>query len=704
MGLSKNGEGSMPNGPPTILNAQMEKELPYLTKTDDKTYIRHLENRLQYLESRLSYDGSQIYSSMRDGETEKEETNLFLNPSSKWRYSHRNQVLLVDSLCKTIFETLSPENKAKVQLPRPQYFGWNLSGTHYLGNDELPEPPFVKLPNTMEFYTDYFFREINQLYALVHEPVFIQQLATYLEMADNSERTSQARLFEAMWYLMVALSIRFTEFEKKRDLSLEALEMEEKMFRYAYRVVSILSFQWESFELIQCWLLITLYLRITHRQTSCFYSLGYAVTMAKAMGISRDSSRHRLLGTPYEEIKAHRVFWVLFTFERLIGLQNGRYGLIGQDEVEIPFPSYDFTAEKTRDNWITLPSLALIHIAKLATFVHTSRSEKLDLVKYQQINKELVGLNAWLNTNGFSINELFNAPDEKISSLVKSQVMLHYYDLVLCIHGKILFNFVGSRIATPGLKIEMVLDSCKNILSVLAKVHKANLLFVPWHLTLMLLFNVGVILLVLINAGLYLPTARSLYFQTTQLLLVLKRANVKSSDNKVLIKRRFKMSEECLWALKTTSKMVTLRFEQDLQNFAAIGTDPGSSEVNQATFDQYGFVKETEDEFKEVSRTGKRRKTEEVVQPVENVPHHAYADFFPMTGTNSDKSEFNEEPLPGDPSYVKADTASAGIYNNLLWFDRWFDSNLDNEVFMSGMDQSNMPPPSASTATSSSDI
>ena len=63
------------------------------------------------------------------------------------------------------------------------------------------------------------------------------------------------------------------------------LQLEEKLFKYGYKVISILSFEWESFELIQGWLLITLYLRVTHRQTSCSHALGQAMDMVKSMGL-----------------------------------------------------------------------------------------------------------------------------------------------------------------------------------------------------------------------------------------------------------------------------------------------------------------------------------------------------------------------------------------------------------------------------------
>ena len=81
------------------------------------------------------------------------------------------------------------------------------------------------------------------------------------------------------------MAIRFSEILKPKNVDISLLKLEERLFKYGYKVVSILSFEWESFELIQAWLLITLYLRVTHRQTSCSHALGEAVTMTKSMGL-----------------------------------------------------------------------------------------------------------------------------------------------------------------------------------------------------------------------------------------------------------------------------------------------------------------------------------------------------------------------------------------------------------------------------------
>ena len=89
--------------------------------------------------------------------------------SSKWRYLRRHQVLLSTKLCLTMYNNLSEENKKKVVLPRSQYFGWNMSGCHYVSNEKLPDLPDFQLPSKSEVYFEFFFREINSVFAILHE-------------------------------------------------------------------------------------------------------------------------------------------------------------------------------------------------------------------------------------------------------------------------------------------------------------------------------------------------------------------------------------------------------------------------------------------------------------------------------------------------------------------------------------------------------
>lgn len=151
---------------------------------------------------------------------------------------------------------------------------------------------------------DHFFAEINPLFALLHESVFREQLRLFLQL--NSQplpKTNRAALFLTILALVYALSIRFTEFMKVKGPNMENLTTEDRLFKYAFRMLLIFSVEWESFEIVQGWQLATLCLRISHKQSSFSNTLSQAINMVKLMGLGRfvaKSSDHHT----YEILKA----------------------------------------------------------------------------------------------------------------------------------------------------------------------------------------------------------------------------------------------------------------------------------------------------------------------------------------------------------------------------------------------------------------
>ena len=141
---------------------------------------------------------------------------------------------------------------------------------------------------------------------------------------------------------------------------------------------------------------------------------------------------------------------------------------------------------------------------------------------------------------------------------------LHYYDLVLCIHSKILFNYIGRRIASHGLKVEMVIDACNGVIEVLDKTNKAGLLYTPWYSVLLLLFNVGVNAITLINGGAFVEQAREVLKNAMRLLTILRKSPIRNEQNKLVFRERFKMVRECIWALKMANRILTLRLQKDI--------------------------------------------------------------------------------------------------------------------------------------------
>lgn len=633
-----------------------------IVASDNKLYTAYLENRVHYLENLLLQNLNQTFKNVVRVNSDVQDINDFLKLTlSKWRFSRRHQNALVIELCKLLYEGLPPESKAKVLLPRTQYFGWNMLGCSYLKPEHLPpSPDMAEMPdNGKHKYVDFFFREINPLFAILHETVFREQLRALEKLADSDvHNTDVTALFSSIVCLVCALSIRFTEFMKPEGPSLAMLKLEERLFKYSHRVVLIFSFEWESFELIQCWLLITLYLRISHRQTSANFALGHAITMTRSMGLGRTTQVTADV-KPYEMLKARRIFYSVYCFDRILGLQGGRYRALNDSDVTRAFPTLDFEKESERDDWITLPAFAMIQIARVANFIHTSTSDNYDLIKSQQIDKEIHLLQKWLSQNGFDdARDIFpvNGTNNGLSSLVKTQVKLHFYDLLIAVHGKLLFNYLGKRIASEGMKIEHVVLANEGIVFLLTKVERNGFLYAPWHSVLLLLFNVGINSLVFINAGVFLPESRRLLKESMMLLDKLQKSPVTDDAGEKIFHERFKMVRECIWALKMSNHIMALSFRESLAQIEDIGTDHESSDVNKQYFSQFGLQEpEKTSELEKLMEDQNKRNFTERTKTART------ADMSTTVTAQPNSDEFSGDDLVG----------------NLRWFDKWLDFSYD---------------------------
>lgn len=642
-----------------------------------KSYVSHLESRVHYLESLLANHTQEKFRPVEYDEPENPELfQLHTMASSKWRYCRRMQHILVGDLCGVLYKSLSEKSKKEVVVPRIQYFGWNMSGVHYLLSEKLPDLPEVELPQLTEFYVLYFFREINPLFAILHERVFREQVAAY-ERLDPDKGNSEAKLFTAMLCLVKALSIRFTEFSRKEGPRKSILRMEETLFKYAHRVVQILSFEWESFELIQLWVLITLFLRLTYRQTSAFNALGRAVTMVRGMGLAYRHSHDKLLTTPYELLKAKRVYWCVFTFDKMFGLLSGKTLGLHVADTDLDIPTLDFVKE-AKDDWITLPAVVLIHVAKVADIILSARNTNLDFVKFQQVNKDLLVLHRWFDRNGFDDDrDLFNPghDNEPISSLVKAEVKLMFYDLIMCVHGRLAYNFLGQRIVNPGLKLEMVIEGAQGIIKVMNKMNNAGLLYMPWHLHLLLTFDVGIFSLVLLSGGVYLLEAKNLISNSINIITLLTKSPIINEEGRVIMNERFKMAKECLWTLKTANHILSLKLRETFAELDSIGIDHGSPEVNRVNFQQFGRKGEFDtDRFSQMLQQQRHRELMKEERPDKSTFFGSLPDNILM-----DPQHYRSESasLLGVLSQPTEDENVKQLVGNLQWFDQWLDLTYD---------------------------
>nr|CAI6637761.1 CNT_HP1_G0039590.mRNA.1.CDS.1 [Saccharomyces cerevisiae] len=276
----------------------------------------------------------------------------------KYRFHRRYQNILPYYLGVSILKDLSPQTieYAKLKRPRVQNYGWNLSGGHYLKYKgdfrsqeknirheskflDFDDPIHLSLINKL---LRYYFDEINPVFSIIHEATFWQQYNNKF-LRQGKQNNSSANLFTSMLYLILSTTLRFREghldgqkgqgtysntslnitFEEKSIL-IKKPSIEENLFKYAYLIINTLTFEWESFELIQSWLLITFYFRTCYRQTACWNALSQAVNMCN--GMSLYLNKFPEIHSTYDESKAWHCFWCCFIMDKLIiGSQTNAY-------------------------------------------------------------------------------------------------------------------------------------------------------------------------------------------------------------------------------------------------------------------------------------------------------------------------------------------------------------------------------------------
>lgn len=575
---------------------------PEQERDDNAAYTRYLEQRVRYLENLQA----QMLQAQAGGvgemghrndhgrpsenvEDDLERPDVMVVPTdvagllrrslTKWRLNHRSQLALVNVLCRDMYDELSPQAQTQVSVPRVQYFAWNMSGCHYLLPPRFPPPPALAMSAERKaHYVDYFFREINPLYGVVHETDFREQLAA----SDGDTKSNFAVLFNAMLALVYALSIRFTEFSAATGPDMAMLRLEEDLFQYAHSVVQGILFEWELFELIQCWLLVTLYLRVALRQTSTYNALGRAVHMCRAMDLGRPVEAGM---APYERLKARRIFECVFCIDRLVGFLGGRRRTYPFMDILRAPPKRDYAL--ARDDWLTLPAFAMGQIARALDMVRPE-TDDFACARTRAIDAELELLGAWLEENGFGDDIGKTDEAEYVLPAVRAQVRLHFYDVVLAVHSRSMFALLGLPMGY-GMRLEVVRAAGAGIIRVVQQLEARALLYMPWYTTLLLVFSAAVNCLVFIRANVAVREARQVLRGAMALVERLQDSPVRDATGKLVFRERFKMVRECLWVLKMANHIMSLLFAESASGLHELGIDHGPGDVNKQYFAQFGL-------------------------------------------------------------------------------------------------------------------
>lgn len=556
----------------------------------------------------------------------------------KYRFHRRYQNLLPYYLGQSLMQSLPPQTiqHHNLKTPRVQNYGWNMSGGHYLKNGSDSSLDIINFDDPVQLdivnkLLRFYFDHLNPVFSIVHEQVFLQQFNTgFLNKRQNS-----SKLFISMLYLILATSLRFYEgYSQSQPVAFSQHQLdwlfkinsslEERLFHFAHEIVSRLSFEWESFELIQSWLLIAFYLRTCHRQTSCWNALGSAIRMCKGMALylNRFPQRHTL----YEETKVKNCFWSCFIMDKVISFQMGRYPDLSLPAEQMPPP------DRNSDGWFHEETIQMYRLSLIISDCQKRDGEDLSVNEVQSLKQRL--------TNWFH----FFTPHE---TLYSKQVLFTYLDISLTLGIRGLFQLINPPVITdvtpPALPLDLssLLANSRTFLDSLETVEKSNELFIPWWLNLSLLFTVSVSCITVLHAGLKLQQAQSLLRQSFSIWNSLVSLHTKNPPE---------MAKECLWCLKMLNHMSCLRLQTSMQNLRQIfGIDHGDSSLNKNRFSQFGKAGDNEED-----------------NDVELGQEDAHIKDVSVSATTS-------SPMLNPPTFETL-LQDDDLFANLQWFDQWVDN------------------------------
>ncbi|SCW04515.1 LAFE_0H15236g1_1 [Lachancea fermentati] len=581
--------------------------------------------------------------------------------SDKYRFHRRYQNVLPSHLGRGLLAALPPTaaERHALKVPRVQCYGWNMSGGHYLGQQRRGPPaaqwewqfdsPLQR--GIAEKLVRAYFEHINGVFSILHEKVFWQQYHNgFLENQRNA-----SDLFAALLYLVLATALRFAQGagEKPGDKPGDkhgdtgagapvsplvawhedevtwlapqlARGLEERLFETAHAAVSRLSFEWESFELIQAWLLIAAYLRTCHRQTSCWQALGRAVRMCNGMALylNRFPAEH----APYDETRARSCFWSCFMLDKVISFQMGR-----TPELPLPAPQMVPPAGASAgETWFCSTSVAMCRLSLIIESCQRRNGEELGI-------EETCGVRAELRRWAEAV-ALDGAAAAAHPSLALRQVFLTYLDVRLTLEIRGLHQLLRSgdpagvhcddvRALWP-LDAPALVELSAQAVQALRSIVDEGQFFVPWWLNLSLLFTASITCVALIDSGLQLARTRPLLKQCFDIWHYIEQAHPQNPPG---------MAAECIWCLKMLSHMSSLRLQLALDDLTTVvGVDHGDDSLNKNRFRQFGKVDDD----------------------------HGAADADPTATVASENDSLMLELGDNDD-----------LLSHIQWFDQWFDIN-----------------------------
>lgn len=543
----------------------------------------------------------------RNDDLPRHKSPWFSYSLDKYRFHRRYQSVLPYYFAGSLLSQLPQELILSNELERPriQNYGFNLAG------GKFPQISYNSgIENNSHFWDfnnskhlkiirkllKYYFDEINPIFNIIHEEIFWKQFDTkFLTINCNNQNNDRSDiLFKSMLYLIIITAIRFidggvkSEVHNLKDFELELirseLKMEHDLFNYSYHIVSTLSFEWESFELIQSWLLIAFYLRSCHRQTSCWSALSEAIRICK--GMSLELNQFPLNHRQYDELKAWHCYWCCFIIDKVFSFQIGRtYQLeLPMDDMIKP-ESLESVQKLNFKTWFKQETFSMFNLSQIIFEFQKCKIEEMPLNQSTNFRNQL---NHWLITYQDKSKKTSGGYIEKLFVL---QPIMTYIDVALTFELRSIFPILDSPkefqkpmpFALP-LNLDYLLSICKLSLEITNKIVGEGKFLIPWLSNLSNLFTLTLISLIMSYLGLQVSEYKIIL--NNVMLLWRKIKNTKAINEPVML-------QECLWCIKMLNHICCTRLNYSSQLMEnIISFNHGDSIANKNKFEQFHRVGE----------------------------------------------------------------------------------------------------------------
>jgi hypothetical protein len=274
-----------------------------------------------------------------------------------------------------------------------------------------------------------------------------------------------------------------------------------------------------------------------------------------------------------------RVFWCVYTWDRLSCIDTGRSFTLRDEDVQLPRPT-----EYHDDGWLTQPAYALLRLAISLSPLEEDHGLTLSPIAMECAYENLL---EWNNTVarslGFGQDKAFIHVRPEIDPALYCHIRMQYYDAILQIYGQAIYAILDPSLDfnNPTGSCGVCLSASKSIITCLQELASLGVLENCWWLKLQCLQSAVTILLVFLNAG-YDQQSIGSYLNVAFEMI-----------DKLTADGRFGMAKECQWALRMLNKMVHLRLKNADSFTTSIGFDTGIPTVNDSHFTNAGTVDES---------------------------------------------------------------------------------------------------------------